>query len=117
MKANAKYTVAEIVTEAGFKPEDVVGKVRVRVGGIPVNDPAKIISVQKGATELNIIVGQEAKVVKLNGENEDTVVSEEAHKAYEAVGAEKVKAFEANKAEKEKARTEAEENPSEPKDE
>lgn len=109
MKANSKYTVAEIVTEAGFKPEEVVGKVRVRVGGIPVNDPNKVISIQPKTKTLEIIVGQEKKEVTLEGDNEEKVISENAHAFFEATAEDKNKAFEAHRLVVEKKNTEHEE--------
>lgn len=86
MKANAKYTVGELVTEAGYKPDDVVGKVRVRIGGIPCNDVAKVVTIQPDTKELEVIVGEEVKTIKFDGEEKETVVSEEAHSVLEEEG-------------------------------
>lgn len=84
MKAKAIYTVAEIVKEAGFDPEQV-GKVRVRVAGIPVNDPNKVISIQANTSEVLVIVGQESKTIEVE-ENDTKIISESARESLDEAG-------------------------------
>lgn len=95
MKANTKYTVAEILTEAGYKPADVVGKVRVRIAGIPVNDPNKVVSLQPEVKTIEIIVGTEAKDVAVEKGEDHVVVSDGARTALDAEGVETNKQVEA----------------------
>lgn len=110
MKANGKYTVLEILTEAGVEnPEEKVGKVRVRVGGIPVNDPNKVINFQPGTKSVDLIVGDESFNVKLAKESKERVFSEGAREALDAEGQEVNKQVEAiQKAKAEAAKEEAE---------
>lgn len=113
MKANTKITVAEILIEAGYTPADVVGKVRVRVAGIPVNEIEKVITIQPGTKEIEVIVGQESKVVEIDGDNEEKVITEGARASLDVEG----QALEAGEKHTEPVKEEVsenKENPSEP---
>lgn len=110
MKANTKYTVAELITEAGYKPEDVVGKVRVRIGGIPVNDPAKVITFQPEVKKVEVIVGTEAVELEVEGVEKVHTISEGARASLDAEGVETSKQVEAmQKAKAEANKTDEEE--------
>jgi hypothetical protein len=92
LKANTKYTVEEILTEAGFNPE-MVGKVRVRIGGIPVNKHGHIIRIVEEG-KLVVLAGTESKEVDIVEASEELTVSPETKKALEAKGAEMSKKIE-----------------------
>jgi hypothetical protein len=90
MIANKKYTAIEILTEAGIeKPEEKIGKMRVRIGGIAgIVKPGHIIRIPAGTKEVSVIVGQETATIPVGDDSEDAAVSEGAQKAIEAKGAE-----------------------------
>ena len=59
-----KYTAKEILTLAGVeKPEEIVGKMRVRIGGISVRKLDHIINVKSGTLE--VVVGVEKADVEI----------------------------------------------------
>lgn len=78
MKANTKYTAVEILTEAGFdKPETMIGKFRVVIGGISgIVSADHLIKVIEGTKTLEVTVGVETKTIKIESENEEAEVSE-----------------------------------------
>lgn len=87
MKANTKYTAIEILTEAGVEhPEDKIGAVRVRIGGLPVNTPDHVINVSAETTELNIIVGTDELTVPVDEGEEEREISEGARTALDVEG-------------------------------
>lgn len=54
-----KYTALDILKIAGVEtPEEKIGKVRVRIGGVPVRKPDTLVNVQDNK-ELALIVGNE----------------------------------------------------------
>lgn len=88
MKANTKYTALEILTEAGIeKPEEKIGKMRVRIGGLSgIVKPDHIIRVPSGTKEVSVLVGQETATIPVEEDSEDAAVSESAQVAIEAKG-------------------------------
>lgn len=91
MKANTKTTVLEILTAAGVeKPEEKLGAVRVRIGGIPVNKD-QLIKVQPGTKTIDVIVGVDKHQVTIEGDEEAFTVSDGAKVMLEAKGAESTK--------------------------
>lgn len=73
LKRNTKYTAKEILTAAGLNPDEVLGKIRVRISGISgIVKPDHLIKVQPGTEKLDLIVGMDAYEVEL----EDAVVAE-----------------------------------------
>ena len=97
MKANTKYTALEILTEAGIeKPEEKIGKMRVRIAGIAgIVKPDHLVKIQSGTEEIDILVGEEAVKVKIDGDQSEQEVSEAAKVALEARGREATKKAEA----------------------
>lgn len=87
MKSGAKYTAAEIVSELGYKPEEIIGKVRVRIGGLPVNRVDHLVVVQAGVEKLDVIVGTERTEVELEKAEKELFVSQDAKDALEMKGA------------------------------
>lgn len=74
------HTAAEIVALAGIEA-DVIGKVRVNIGGIPVNRPDHLINVQDAKT-VTLIVGLDEVEVTLPEEgapSEAVTAVKEAH--------------------------------------
>lgn len=59
-----KFKAKDILEKAGYEPASKIGKVRVRIGGVSVNDPEHIINVQD-AKEVDILVGIETQTVSL----------------------------------------------------
>jgi len=102
MKNNAKYSVSELLTAVGFDPAKVLGKVRVRVGGIPFNTD-KVLSVQVGVKKLAVIVGTESKEITFE-DGKDKVISAGANKILAVEGIQATKQAEALQ----KAKAEAE---------
>ena len=92
MKANGKYTALEILQEAGIEnPQDKIGKVRVRIGGISgIVNPDDLITIQPNADKIDIIVGNETKELNFESSADEREVSEKAKLALEAK-AEKIK--------------------------
>jgi hypothetical protein len=88
MKANAKYTALEILKEAGIeKPEEKIGKMRVRIAGIAgIVKPDHLIKIQAETKKIDIIVGQEVKAIEIEGDEAEMIVSEAAKIAIEAEG-------------------------------
>lgn len=52
----AKYTTQEILTAAGYRSEDVLGKFSVRIGGINVSKPTDVVNL-KSNDNIEICVG------------------------------------------------------------
>ena len=115
MKSNAKYTALEILTAAEIVDAPVLfGKVRVRIAGIAgIVKPDHLIKIGPSVKVIDIIVGTEKYEVKIEGVEEEFVVTEEAEKALAAKGIEVTKKNEdrakAKKAEAEKAKEEVKE--------
>lgn len=86
MKANAKYTAEELLNEAGFDG-DKLGKVRVRIGGIPVNKPDHVINIPAGSDKIDVLVGQDTKELSFDGDNDERQVSDGARASLDAEGA------------------------------
>ena len=87
MKSNKVYTVEEILIAAGIEnPGEVVGKVRVRIGGIAVRDLDHTIFVSP-TDKLEILVGEETFEVPLT-EGEEGAISEGAQAVREQEGRE-----------------------------
>lgn len=112
MKANGKYTAIEILTAAGFdKPEESIGKVRVRIGGIPgIVRPDYVVRIPEGTTEIDVMVGQETKKVTFEADHETPAISESAKASLEVEGkaeSEKAEAMKAEKAAAKEAKAEA----------
>jgi hypothetical protein len=80
MKANAKYTALEILVACGVeKPEEKIGKMRVRIAGISgIVKPDHLIKIQAGTEKIDVVVGVDTFELKLEGDNEESVVSDEA---------------------------------------
>jgi len=93
MKGNCKYTALEILKEAGIKePEKVFGKMRVVIGGIHgINTPDRVIKISKGTKEISVLVGKDIKKIKIEGDDKEGAISEEAHKVKEAKGHKPIK--------------------------
>ena len=88
MKANTKYTALELLTAAKVvKPETLIGKVRVRIGGLPVNKPDHVINVTPGTTELAVLVGQDDYTIAFDGDEAESAVSAGARASLDAEGA------------------------------
>lgn len=106
IKANAKYTALEILTEAGFtKPEDLLGKFRVIIGGLQgIVTADHIVKIPTDTKELEVVVGIEVKTIKIKQESEDTEVSEGARIKLEAEGKINAEKAEHNQQVKEVAR-------------
>lgn len=65
------YTASEIVALAGVDPKEI-GKVRVRIAGLPVNRPDHLVNMGN-ATRASVIVGVEKHEVELpSGEGTHT---------------------------------------------
>lgn len=93
-----KYTASELLRIAGVEqPQDVIGSVSVRIGGIAVNRPDHVINLQ-GATEVEIQVANERETVQLPTDR--TEPSEEVKTAIKAKGEASTKAFEEKKPER-----------------
>jgi len=112
MKANTKYTALEILTLSGIeKPEEKFGKVRVRIAGIAgITKPDHLIKLQAGTKEFDVIVGEETKTVKIEGDEETSVVSEGARVSLDNKGVEAIKKFEDLAKVKAEAKKEVKEN-------
>jgi hypothetical protein len=108
IKANAKYTALEILTEAGFsKPEDLIGKFRVIIGGLQgIVTADHIVRIPTDTKELEVVVGIEAKTIKIKKESEEAEVSEGAKAKLEEEGAVEAEKAEARAIEKAEARAE-----------
>lgn len=67
MKSNAKYTALEILDAAGFdNASEIFGKVKVRIGGIVgISKPDHKINIPEGTKEVDVIVGRELAVLKI----------------------------------------------------
>jgi len=93
MKANTKYTAIEILTEAGFeKPEEKIGKFRVIIGGIQgIVTPDHVIRIPAGTKQLDVVIGIEAKVIKIKSDNKDMVISDGARAKLDSEGQERIK--------------------------
>lgn len=53
-----KYPVLEILAEAGVEnAQELIGKVRVRIGGLNVSSPEQVINFQPDVKEVEIVVG------------------------------------------------------------
>ncbi len=91
MKANGKYTALEILQEAGIEnPQDVFGKMRVRIAGIAgIVKPNHLITIQSGVEKIDVIVGAEKVGLELE-QSEEKTISSEAKMAIEKK-AEKIK--------------------------
>jgi hypothetical protein len=87
MKNNTKYTAIEILKLAGIeKPEEKIGKMRVRIAGIAgIVKPDQLIKIQPGTTEVEVIVGQETATIPVE-KNEEAAVSDAAKATLEAKG-------------------------------
>lgn len=60
-----RYTAIDILKLAGVeKPEDVIGKFSVRIGGVNVNQLDAVINVAEGNT-VEVLVGRELTTVEL----------------------------------------------------
>lgn len=83
MKANTKYTALEILKAVGIKkPEDKFGKMRVRIAGISgIVKADHLIKIQAGTKEIDILVGEESKVLKFDGIEKKFVISKLAKEA------------------------------------
>lgn len=96
MEANKKYTALEILKETGetkfsfgdkdYSAEDVFGKGRIRIGGIPgIVDPNHLVRVPEEMDELEVIVGVESYKINTKKNAKDSEnVSEEAKKVIES---------------------------------
>lgn len=92
MKTNTIYTALEILTIAGIeKPEEKIGKMRVRIGGIPVNKPDHLVYVSPGSEALIIIVGIESFDVSLESGPEEKEISTGAREKLDKDGVEETK--------------------------
>ena len=90
----SKYTAKEILAIAGVeKPEDVVGKMRVRIGGISVRELDKIVNV-KGES-VDVLIGTETATVTVP-ERPETEVSDDLESARKVRGEKSTKAFNAS---------------------
>ena len=96
MKANAKYTVLELLNAAGVKkPEEAIGKIRVRVAGVPLNNPNAVLTVQSGTKKVEVIVGVDKHEIVFDSDQKDRVVSEASHEVLVADGVAATKQTEA----------------------
>lgn len=82
MKNNTKYTALEILKGAGFKnPEKEFGKVKIRIAGIAgIVKPDHLIKIQLGTKRIDVQVANEVKVLKFDGFEEQSVISDNAKK-------------------------------------
>jgi hypothetical protein len=93
MKANAKYTAKEILAEAGVENlDEVFGKLRVRIAGLRgIVSPDHVIKIPTGTKSLEVIVGNDAFDVTLDGDEKELAFSEEVRKVKGASKEEKTK--------------------------
>ena len=93
MKANQRLTALEVLKEAGsefqigeetMSVNDVIGKVRVRIGGIPVNSPDQLVFVQPSTDSLDVIVGNERFEIDTTENEEVRTVSDDAKEVLES---------------------------------
>ena len=99
------FTAAEVVEFAGQDPKKI-GKVRVRIGGIPVNRPDHVINFGD-AKKVDLIVGVDSYEAELPSQDG---LSSDAQKVKEKEGRARSKAY----AEARKAKAEPTEEPAEP---
>lgn len=103
MKANTKYTALEILTAAKVEnAAELFGKMRIRIAGIAgIVDLNHLIKIGAGVENIDIILGTDKLQVKIEGAEEEFVVTEEAKNALKAKG---VKVAEAVKTREEKVK-------------
>ena len=82
MKANVTYTAVELLSIAGFdKPESLFGKGRLSIGGIRgVNEPDRLIKIGAGVTEVEVIVGDEKRMIQVDEVLDEPAVTKLARK-------------------------------------
>lgn len=91
---NTKVTALEVLAECGIKDaEKLLGKVRVRIGGIRVRSAEDVVKFQPETKKVEVIVGSELYELELaKGNKEDNAevftVSEGAREALDAEGKE-----------------------------
>ena len=80
MKSNTKYTALEILTAAKIAgAPDLFGKVRIRIAGIAgIVTPGHLIKIGPSVKVIDIIVGTDKFEVKVEGVEENFVVTENA---------------------------------------
>lgn len=88
MKANTKYTALEILESAGFKDaKDKIGKFRVSIAGISgIVSPDYIINIQPETKEIEVVLGQDVKMLKFKGIEKESIVSEKASESLKVNG-------------------------------
>ncbi|PIY96083.1 MAG: hypothetical protein COY66_05000 [Candidatus Kerfeldbacteria bacterium CG_4_10_14_0_8_um_filter_42_10] len=106
MKANAKYTAAEILTEAGMDVAKL-GKMAVTIGGIAgIVSPDHLIKLPADAMSIVVIVGEEKATINLAEPSDDSEISEDAKTVLEENG--KIETTRIEKQEEDEAKVEEE---------
>jgi len=100
MRNNFTATAGEILKSVGdsfqvgeqtYSPEEVFGKTRIRIGGVPASTPNHLIRVPADAATLEVIVGDQTFPQELRSEPEHKHTAA-AHQALEELGHSRVKA-------------------------
>ena len=92
MKSNTIATAAEILISLGYeKPEDYVGKMRVRIGGIPIRSVQHLVRFPSVAETVEVIVGDKVHEIDVKETNEEPVVSPAAKQVLKKHGEEVTK--------------------------
>lgn len=114
MKAVTKITAGEVLQELGYdKPENYIGKMRVRIGGIPVRSPYDLFNIQAATDTLQVIVGDKIHDIDTTENNEERVVTSGAKQVLKVHGEEATKRAEELQARKLAAKKTPKEVPAE----
>lgn len=75
IKANTRYIAEEILTEAGINAEDVIGKMRVLIGGLTVSALEQVIRIPATTESIEIVTGVDSVSLDIEEENEEQELS------------------------------------------